>query len=202
MCQLDFEAKGQAVPCLYFDEPGAINTEATLKRAAIRVQELKVRQVVLPSVSGETAREALGIFSDCQLVVVTHSAGFLKPDFQEMPDSVRLELEKAGAKVLTTQHAFGGVNRAVRKKFGTYELDELIAHTLRCFGQGLKVAVEISLMAADAGLIRSGEPSLSLGGTEKGVDTAVLLKPVNSQSFFDLKIMEILAKPRFYGLVE
>ncbi|HQM74208.1 MAG TPA: hypothetical protein PLL62_03085, partial [Candidatus Saccharicenans sp.] len=89
-----------------------------------------------------------------------------------------------------------------RKKFGTYELDEIIAYTLRCFGQGLKVAVEISLMAADAGLIRSGEPCLSLGGTERGVDTAVLLSPVNSQNFFDLKIMEILAKPGFYQAAE
>jgi len=62
------------------------------------------------------------------------------------------------------------------------------------------VAVEISLMAADAGLIITGEPCLALGGTEKGVDTAVLLKAVNSQNFFDLRIMEILAKPGFYSL--
>ncbi|HRD02628.1 MAG TPA: pyruvate kinase alpha/beta domain-containing protein [Candidatus Saccharicenans sp.] len=202
MCQFNLEAKGQSVSALYFDEPGAVNAETTLQRASVRAQELKVKQVVLPSVSGETAKKALSIFSDCQLVVVTHSTGFLRPNYQEMPETVRQELQKAGVKVLTAQHAFGGVNRAVRKKFGTYELDEIIAHTLRCFGEGLKVAVEISLMAADAGLIRSSELCLSMGGTEKGVDTAVLLKPVNSQDFFALKIMEILAKPGFYGLAE
>lgn len=202
MCNLNLEAKGQQVTALYFEEPGAANSEATLKRAAIRADELKLRQVVLPSVTGETAKKALSLFHRCQLVVVTHSTGFLKPNDQEMPEAVRQELQAAGAKVLTAQHAFGGVNRAVRKKFGTYELDEIIAYTLRCFGQGLKVAVEISLMAADAGLIRSGEPCLSLGGTERGVDTAVLLSPVNSQNFFDLKIMEILAKPGFYQAAE
>ncbi len=200
MSQFNLEAKGQTVPGLYFDEPGAANTEAALKRAAIRVQELKIRQVVLPSASGETAKKALDFFPGYQLVVVTHSAGFLESNYQEMPAAVRLELEKAGAKVLTAQHAFGGINRAVRKKLATYELDEIIAYTLRCFGQGLKVAVEISLMAADAGLIITGEPCLALGGTEKGVDTAVLLKAVNSQNFFDLRIMEILAKPGFYSL--
>ncbi|HOE13797.1 MAG TPA: pyruvate kinase alpha/beta domain-containing protein [Candidatus Saccharicenans sp.] len=202
MCNLNLEARGQQVTALYFEEPGAANSEATLKRAAIRADELKIRQVVLPSVTGETAKKALGLFQSCQPVVVTHSTGFLKPNDQEMPEAVRQELQAAGAKVLTAQHAFGGVNRAVRKKFGTYELDEIIAYTLRCFGQGLKVAVEISLMAADAGLIRSGEPCLSLGGTERGVDTAVLLSPVNSQNFFDLKIMEILAKPGFYQAAE
>ncbi|HOP60990.1 MAG TPA: pyruvate kinase alpha/beta domain-containing protein [Candidatus Saccharicenans sp.] len=202
MCQLNLEAKGQQVTALYFEEPGAANSEATLKRAAIRAEELKIKQVVLPSVTGETAKKALSLFPSSQLVVVTHSTGFLKPNDQEMPEAVRQELQAAGAKVLTAQHAFGGVNRAVRKKLGTYELDEIIAYTLRCFGQGLKVAVEISLMAADAGLIRSGEPCLSLGGTERGVDTAVLLSPVNSQNFFDLKIMEILAKPGFYQAAE
>ena len=202
MCQLNLEVKGRQVAALYFEEPGVANSEATLKRAAIRAQELKIRQAVLPSVTGETAKKALSLFSNCQLVVVTHSTGFLKPNYQEMAETVRQELQAAGAKVLTAQHAFGGVNRAVRKKFGTYELDEIIAYTLRCFGQGLKVAVEISLMAADAGLIRSGEPCLSLGGTERGVDTAVLLRPVNSQNFFDLRIMEILAKPGFYQPAE
>ena len=43
------------------------------------------------------------------------------------------------------------MGRAVRKKLGTYELEEIIAYTLRVFGQGAKVAVEIALMAADAG---------------------------------------------------
>ena len=76
------------------------------------------------------------------------------------------------------------------------ELDEIIAYTLRLFGEGTKVAVEIALMASDAGLIPAGEDCISVGGTGRGADTAVLLRADNAQSFFDLKIMEILAKPR------
>lgn len=198
MCEFDLQADGQSVPCLYFDEPGEQNTEATLKRAAIRAEELKIKNVVIASASGETALKAVEIFHDCNLIVVTHSTGFYKPNHQEMPAEVRRKLEEKGAKVLTCQHAFGGVNRAVRKKLGTYELDEIIAYTLRSFGEGMKVAIEVSLMAADAGLIETGEPCIAIGGTEKGADTAVLLKPVNAQNFFDLRIMEILAKPGFY----
>lgn len=198
MCDFDLHADGQSVPCLYFDEPGQQNTEATLKRAAIRAEELRIKNVVIASASGETALKALEIFHDCNLVVVTHSTGFYRPNFQEMPPEVRRKLEEKGAKVLTCQHAFGGVNRAVRKKLGTYELDEIIAYTLRSFGEGMKVAIEISLMAADAGLIETGQPCIAIGGTESGVDTAILLKAVNAQNFFDLRIMEILAKPGFY----
>ncbi len=198
MAEFKLKAEGQSVPVVYFDEPGEVNTEATLKRAALRAEELKIKKVILASASGKTALKALDIFQNCELVVVTHSTGFYEPNCQEMPAEVRLKLEEKGARVLTCQHAFGGVNRAVRKKLGTYELDEIIAYTLRAFGEGTKVAIEITLMAADAGLVETGQPCIALGGTETGVDTAILLKPVNAQNFFDLRIMEVLVKPGFY----
>jgi hypothetical protein len=139
---------------------------------------------------------AAPLFKGRNLVVVTHSTGFSRPDHQELGPEMRRKLEAAGAKILTCQHAFGGVGRAVRKKLATYELEEIVAYTLRLFGQGVKVAVEIALMAADAGFISTREPCLSVGGTGQGADTALLLKPSNAQTFFDLRIMEILAKPR------
>ena len=50
-------------------------------------------------------------------------------------------------------------------------------------------------MAADAGLIRTDEEIISIGGTKRGVDTALLLKAAHTQNFFDLKVKEILCKP-------
>jgi hypothetical protein len=88
------------------------------------------------------------------------------------------------------------VGRAVRRRWDTYQLDEIIAQTFRTFGQGVKVCAEIALMAADAGLVRTGEPCIAVAGTGRGADTAVVLIPANAQDFFDLKILEILAKPR------
>jgi hypothetical protein len=58
------------------------------------------------------------------------------------------------------------------------------------------VAIEISLMAADAGLISTLEPCISIGGSGSGADTALLLRPANAQTFFDLRILEVLAKPQ------
>jgi hypothetical protein len=184
------------ISCLYFARPGPSNTRATLERAAERAREINLGQVVVASTTGETARLALPLFAGRRLVVVTHSTGYAGPGLQEMPEAVRQSLEQAGVRVLTAQHALGGVGRAVRKKLGTYQVDEIMAYTLRTLGQGAKVAIEISLMAADAGLIPTGEPCLAVGGTGSGADTALVLRPANAQTFFDLKVMEILAKPR------
>jgi hypothetical protein len=68
---------------------------------------------------------------------------------------------------------------------------------LRVFGQGTKVVCEIALMAADAGLVRTDEDVVVIGGTGRGADTVVVLRPVNSTDFFDLKVKEILCKPHF-----
>jgi len=186
----------QKIFCLYFSAAGPENTRPTLERAAERAAELDIRSVVVASTTGRTGLQAVELLAGRNLVVVSHSTGFTKPDFQEMPPQARRALENAGAKVLTAQHALGGVNRAVRKKLGTYEIDEIVAFTLRAFGQGTKVAVEIALMAADAGLISTQEPCISVGGTDGGADTALVLRPAHAQNFFDLKIMEFLAKPR------
>ena len=91
------------------------------------------------------------------------STGFREENDQEMAPGIRAEIEKLGGRVLTCQHALGGISRAIRIKYNTYGIDELVANTLRLFGQGVKVAVEIVLMAADAGLIRTDEHIGGLG---------------------------------------
>ena len=100
-----------------------------------------------------------------------------------------------GVSVLTTQHAFGGVGRSIRKQLGAYQVDEIIAFTLETFGHGTKVAIELALMAADAGLVRTDQDVISVGGTERGVDTALVLQPSNSADFLRLKVREIICKP-------
>jgi hypothetical protein len=181
---------------VYFEEPGKINTERTLQIALKRVRELEINQIVIASTVGDTALEAMEVFKDYNPIIVTHSTGFNKPNEQEMPKETRKQLEDMGATVLTCLHSFGGIGRAVRKKFKTYQLDDIVANTLRILGEGVKVGCEITLMAADAGLINTEKEVVSIAGTDRGADTALVLKPANTQSFFDLKIKEILCKPR------
>jgi hypothetical protein len=59
--------------------------------------------------------------------------------------------------------------------------------------------VEISIMAADAGAL-SGHDIVAIGGTAKGVDTALIIRPANQSDIFtDLCIREIICKPRAWG---
>ena len=180
----------------YFEKPGPENTEETLKLAKKRADELGIRNIVVSSTTGETGVKASKLFKGYNLIVVSHVTGFRKPDFQEFLPKHRNTIQNNGAKTLTTAHAFGTLGRAVKNKFGTIQVDEIVSTVLRLFGQGTKVACEISCMAADAGLIGTGEEAVAIGGTKSGVDTAIVLSPTNTHAFFDLRIKEIVCKPR------
>jgi hypothetical protein len=59
------------------------------------------------------------------------------------------------------------------------------------------VAVEVSVMAADAGAL-SGRDVIAVGGSSKGADAALVIQPAHAASFFDLRIREIICKPRHF----
>lgn len=179
----------------YFSRPGPDNTDRTLELAYGRASALGLRTALVATNTGDTAVRASRVLHRVQVIAVTHSTGFSEPNVQELTCENRSLIEAAGGRVLTCQHALGGVNRAVRKKLNTYQLDEIIAFTLRLFGQGIKVVAEISLMAADAGLVRTDVPMLAIAGSGGGADTAAVLLPTNAQTFFDLKILEIICRP-------
>ena len=182
---------------IYFDEKGANYTKPTLAAAKSRADELEIKDIVVATTSGTTAIRAAELFKDdYNLVIVSHSMGFKEQNHQSLSDDNRKIIEDTGAKVFTGTHAFGGIGRAVRLKFNTYEVDEIIANTLRIFSQGVKVAIEIAIMAADAGLISTEKEVIAIGGSGKGADSAVVLKPANVQNFFDTQILEIICKPR------
>lgn len=178
-----------------FEKAGKQNTEITIKSAVERAGALGIGTIVIATTTGQSAKVALRLAKDFRIIAVTHCSGFKKNDFQELSIDTKRELEEKGVLVLTSTHAFGGIGRAVRRKFGTYEIDEIIANSLRRFGEGTKVAIEIAMMAADAGLVRTDENIISIGGTSEGTDTALIIKPANTHNFFDLKVREIICKP-------
>ncbi|MGQ9629553.1 MAG: pyruvate kinase alpha/beta domain-containing protein [bacterium] len=183
---------------LYFERKGEVNTEATLRAARKRAEELGIRHVVMASTYGGTARKALEVFkgSDIQLVAVTISMGFVEEGWIMEPE-VRKELEGKGVKVLTCLHALGDdVSAAFSEKWGGHAPNAIVAEVLRRFCQGMKVAVEVAMMAADAGLIPADREVIAVAGTDRGADTAIVLKPACPRKFLDLEIKEILAKPR------
>lgn len=112
-----------------------------------------------------------------------------------MDIDTREELRAKGVKLLTTTHLLAGVDRAIRIQFGGLYPAELIAATLRIFGQGVKVAVEIAVMALDAGLIPYGEDAVAIAGTASGADSALVIRPEHSHKFFQTEVREIICMP-------
>jgi hypothetical protein len=167
-----------------------------LKLAKEYAEAEGIRNVVVASTTGETGAKAARMFKGFNVVVVTHHVGFREPGVHELKEEFRQQILENGAKILTSTHALSGAERAVRKRFGTLQPLELIANALRLLGEGTKVCVEIVVMAADAGLIPVDRDVIAIAGTDRGADTALVVKPANASTFFDLKIRETIAKPR------
>ena len=124
-----------------------------------------------------------------------HVTGLRGPGQQELSEEKKKKIEEKGGHVIIAAHAFSGINRAIQAKWDTMYPAGIMAQTLRLFGQGMKVVVEIAAMAADAGVIPCDEDVLVVAGSGKGSDTAVVLRPANSHNIFDMVIREIIAKP-------
>ena len=182
-------------PTTYFEEKGEANTDKTLEAAKRRAEELGIKDVVVASTRGYTGVKAVEAFKGYNVVVVTHSQGFREPGKQELTEENREKIEAGGGRVLTTGHALGGVGRAMRRKFDTLGPSELVANTLRMLGQGMKVVVECAAMAADSGMIPMDGDIISIGGSGRGADTAVVLRPAHISDIFDTYVREIVAKP-------
>jgi len=181
---------------MYFEKAGKSNTDATLKIAKKVLLERGIKNIVVASTSGYTGLKAAELFRDTSagLIVVTHNTGFKESGVQEFDSGIRKKIETFGGKVYTGTMVLRGLGSAIRGK-GGYTYEQIVADTLRMLGQGIKVCVEIVAMASDAGLIPP-EDVIAVAGTGKGADTAVIVKADSSNHFFQIKIREILAKPR------
>jgi len=178
----------------YFAKAGRGNTDAVVEAVCRRAAELGIQHLVVASNTGWTAEKFLD--KGFKVICVTHHVGYKGPGEDEMPREIREKLRQAGVEVLTTTHLLAGVDRSLRLKFGGLYPPEIIANTLRFFGQGVKVCVEVASMALDAGLIPYGEEVIAVGGSGRGADAACVLVPAHSNTFLDTQVKEIICKPR------
>jgi len=181
----------------YFEKPGGQNTEETVQLAFERAKELGIRDVLVASSHGGTALRVAEVFGKgMNIVAVTICEGFRDQGWT-MTEKERAKVQAKGVKVLTGVHALGDdVGSAFTEKSGGTTITEAVRETLYRFCQGMKVAVEIALMAADAGLIPVDKEVMAIAGTGEGADTAIVVKPAYPRKFHDLRVKEIVAKPR------
>jgi len=183
---------------LVFERAGKQNTEATLEIAKERAVALGIRQVVVASTHGYTASKAQALLGPEGIKVIAVSiCHSFESDGWTMTREERARLERMGVIVHTGIHALGdGVGSAFSEKYGGRAAEEIVRDTLYRFSQGMKVAVECALMAADAGLLDTDQEAIAIAGTESGADTAIVCKPAYPRAFHRFQILEILAKPR------
>ncbi|NLE46047.1 MAG: hypothetical protein GX620_15115 [Chloroflexi bacterium] len=183
---------------MLFEEQGKQNTDATLQIAHERAIALGIQQVVVASSHGYTAKKAYSLFAPDKtaIIAVTICHSFEK-DGWTMEPQTRAELEALGVKICTGVHALGdGVGASFSERCGGRAPEEIVRETLYRFCQGMKVAVECVLMAADAGLLDMEREVISVAGTSEGADTAIVCKPAYPRTFHEFEIREVLAKPR------
>jgi hypothetical protein len=131
-----------------------------------------------------------------KIIAITQVYGMRTPGENVLSDEKRKSLTEAGVILVTAAHTLSGVERAVSGKFGGVYPVEIMAHTLRMISQGVKVCVEISAMAMDAGAAKGeARPVVALGGSGRGLDTACVITPGYSAKIFETRVHEILCKP-------
>ncbi|MEM2643860.1 MAG: pyruvate kinase alpha/beta domain-containing protein [Candidatus Bathyarchaeia archaeon] len=187
---------------VYFESGGRHNTDATLELAKERAIERGIKNVILASTTGFSAERALEIFKDTNIkLTIVSLKGPPGSPFPGFPEDLRRKLEQMG-------HNFCYASDV------KYEFPEAVQNTLRRFCEGLKVCVEVTLVATEAGFIKPGEEVIAIGGTGRlgydkggGIDTAIVVEAMRSKSFLELetifgrkeerrKIREIICKPR------
>ncbi len=159
---------------------------------------LGIKDILVASTGGFTAEEAIKAFdpTEYNLVIITHSYGFRSEIDQEFSGKIRKLLENKGVKVFSGTHVYSGIGPGFYNEWNHMDLPNIFAKSIRkLFSDGVKVCHEITLMAADSGLVKIGNDVISIGGTGRGADTVCWITAQSSRNFLKARIKAILAKP-------
>jgi hypothetical protein len=183
---------------VYFDKPGPGNTKKALEIALACCQEQGIKKIVVASSSGATALQLHRLSKgSCDIIAVTYCAGSrFQAEVQAFNKNYDA-LVARGIKIVRGLHALSGAERALENRYKTALMPlNIVADSLRMFSQGVKVCVEITIMAAEHGFVSPREEIVAVGGSGEGADTAVVVKPAYAASMFELKVKELLCMPR------
>ena len=174
---------------IYFEKPGKEHTAEVIRLVKWKAQARGIKKVVLASTRGDTARAAAESFEGAglHLVVVPWQFGFR--DTQPFPKELVTGLREKGHLV-----HFGTMLFHTEELYGI-RTPQLMANLLRIFGQGIKVCVEMVMMACDGGCIDPGEKVIAVAGSGAGADTAIVATASPSTKMTGLRVHEIICKP-------
>ena len=209
-----------------FAQPGPANTEAVVDLVAAAAPRFDA--IVVASITGDCAVKVATRIGGEKVVCVTCPQGMnwevdhmQTGPFAEIPElrEIRDAWVEAGLKQVPMQ--LTPDNRAILKRLrvpvvqGTIPLFgpsfsmrlhlnrvtslDVMAKTLELISTGTLVCLECVLMAVDAGLVPEGKQVLAVAGTERGLDTAWVIRSSASANLFHpakgSRFVELLAKP-------
>jgi hypothetical protein len=200
----------------FFEEPGERNTGDVIKAVAARVKEGGVEAIVVASASGGTAlriaerlrAQRLGVKVVCVSGPPTWKRDAPQYKFPLIEDRQRRKLQALRVKIVDqADEPFKPIvfRDWWERKTLTIPRPEsdLFWATLICVGgHGFRTAVEVVFMAVDAGAVRPGQRVIGVGGTNRGLDSAIVLEAcrfsdaVGRSPSSRLKVEEILAMPK------
>ena len=156
----------------YFDTEGKGNIEATLELVKQTAEELGIGHIVVASTTGFTAMKALDTLKDLgvTLTVVGTERG-------RFPSKILKQLQDTGHHVCFSREV-------------PADYPDTASVAFRRFSQGVKVAVQIAVIAAEKQFVSTEEDVVSVGKW----DTALIVKP--SARFTELKVRELICMPR------
>lgn len=205
---------------MYFSTPSYIedHSDEALGLAIRRAKELGLSKLVVASSTGRSALKAARMLKGTimELIVVSDRAEVsFKPEELYADWAARLKAEKVEeyrsglfwrpevvqelrslgvSKVLIATELFRGINMP-----GGTNINSVIAEVLYRISIGVKVCVEITMMACDAGFIKSGEEVVAVAGSGSGLDSAIVIRAAHSDEMFDklkgFRIKELICKP-------
>jgi hypothetical protein len=168
----------------YFNEPGSKNTESVIQAVSEKIDETGIKTVIIASTSGKTAIQfAKALKGKANLIAVSYK--------KISPENIQ-ELKNLGVTVCNFE------NYLPLHEMGK----ELVRNTFYTLGQGIKVCVEVVLIAVDKGIISPGQDVIAVGGTGGGSDSAAIIKATSTADMLGpdiqkrLEIREIFAMPR------
>ena len=163
---------------VYFESGGKENTEATLQLAKKYAVENHIKKVVLASTTGATAKTAHELFNNTSIKLISVGHGRSAYD-----DDVASKLTGKEHAVIFDDDIEAEYDSAIFRKFSRI-----------CIGA--KVAVQCVQIAANVDLIEEDEEVVSVAGTGRGADTAIVILAAKSDRFGDREIQKILCRPR------
>jgi len=170
----------QPVGVTYFDKTSDKDPEGmtrqTLRLALKRGDELGIKYFVVASSTGLVAKMALSELAGRRLVVVGEDRSWY--------DGVLLkDLRSKAVPTLFSREI-------------PYSYPSDVQAALRRFCEGAKVCPEVVMLAADKNAVPTGREVVAIAGTGSGADTAMVVASAKSKDFGELRIKELLCKPR------